>query len=60
MLELKRIQTDQAPHAIGPYSQAMVSGNLVFTAGQIPLDPPNRRADLLATSARRRNVCWRI
>ncbi|MGH7469367.1 MAG: RidA family protein [Longimicrobiales bacterium] len=39
MQELKRIHTDQAPHAIGPYSQAIVSGNLVFTAGQIPLDP---------------------
>lgn len=39
MAELRRIQTDQAPHAIGPYSQAIVSGNLIFTAGQIPLDP---------------------
>ena len=39
MADLKRIQTDQAPHAIGPYSQAMISGNLVFTAGQIALDP---------------------
>lgn len=39
MAELKRIQTDQAPHAIGPYSQAIVHGGLVYTAGQIPLDP---------------------
>ncbi len=38
-MELKRIQTDHAPQAIGPYSQAIVAGNLVFTAGQIPLDP---------------------
>jgi 2-iminobutanoate/2-iminopropanoate deaminase len=33
------IQTKAAPAAIGPYSQAMVSGNLVFTSGQIPLSP---------------------
>ena len=34
---MKIIQTDTAPAAIGPYSQAVVSGNLVFTSGQIPL-----------------------
>ena len=39
MPELKGVQTDRAPHAIGPYSQAIIAGNLVFTAGQIPLDP---------------------
>ncbi len=33
------IDTDQAPKAIGPYSQAVVSGNLVFTSGQLPIDP---------------------
>ena len=33
------IATDQAPKAIGPYSQAIVSGDLVFTSGQIALDP---------------------
>jgi 2-iminobutanoate/2-iminopropanoate deaminase len=33
------VSTNQAPAAIGPYSQAIVTGNLVFTAGQIPLDP---------------------
>lgn len=33
------IQTDQAPAAIGPYSQANRAGGFVFTAGQIPLDP---------------------
>ena len=34
-----KIQTNNAPAAIGPYSQAIVTGNLVFTSGQIPLDP---------------------
>ena len=33
------IHTDDAPRAIGPYSQAVVSGGFVFTAGQIALDP---------------------
>jgi len=35
----KKISTGGAPAAIGPYSQAIVSGNLIFTSGQIPLDP---------------------
>ena len=39
MMELGRIQTDRAPAAIGPYSQAITTGELVFTAGQIALDP---------------------
>ena len=34
-----RIQTNQAPAAIGPYSQAVRSGSLVFVSGQIPVDP---------------------
>src|SRR5215469_1168939 len=33
------IATPSAPAAIGPYSQAIRTGNLIFTAGQIPLDP---------------------
>jgi len=33
------VSTDKAPAAIGPYSQAIVAGKLIYTAGQIPLDP---------------------
>jgi 2-iminobutanoate/2-iminopropanoate deaminase len=36
---MKMIQTSAAPAAIGPYSQGFISGNLVFTSGQIPLSP---------------------
>jgi 2-iminobutanoate/2-iminopropanoate deaminase len=36
---MKTIQTDKAPAAIGPYSQAICSGGMVFTSGQIPLVP---------------------
>jgi len=35
----KIIQTEQAPAAVGPYSQAVQAGNMIFTSGQIPLDP---------------------
>jgi len=35
----KVVQTDAAPKALGPYSQAVVANGLVFCAGQIPLDP---------------------
>ena len=33
------IQTEKAPKAIGPYSQAIRAGNLIYTSGQIPIDP---------------------
>lgn len=36
---LKKISTPNAPAAIGPYSQAVVAGNMLYTSGQIPLDP---------------------
>ena len=36
---MKSIATDKAPAAIGPYSQAVVAGGLLFCSGQIPLDP---------------------
>ena len=39
MAEIRRVHTSAAPAAIGPYSQAILSDGLVFTAGQIPLDP---------------------
>ena len=35
----QQIKTDKAPSAIGPYSQAIRSGNTVYISGQIPLDP---------------------
>ena len=36
---LKKIATNKAPGAIGPYSQAVVCGNMLYTSGQIGLDP---------------------
>jgi len=49
------IRTDRAPAAIGPYSQAVVSGGLVFCSGQIPIDPATGQAettDVAAQAAR--------
>ena len=38
-MELIKIATEKAPAAIGPYSQAIVCGEMVFTSGQIPINP---------------------
>ena len=42
---LSFVTTADAPAAIGPYSQGVVVGNLLFTAGQIPLDPASMEVD---------------
>jgi 2-iminobutanoate/2-iminopropanoate deaminase len=39
MGQLKSVQTESAPAAIGPYSQGIIANGFVYTAGQIPLDP---------------------
>lgn len=39
MDKIKTIMTSKAPSAVGPYSQAVVSGSLVYVSGQLPLDP---------------------
>ena len=36
---MKIVATEKAPAAIGPYSQGVITGNLVYTSGQIPIDP---------------------
>ena len=38
-MELKKVATESAPAAIGPYSQAIICGEMVFTSGQIPINP---------------------
>ncbi len=51
---MKPIRTTAAPAAIGPYSQAVAEGRLLFTSGQIPIDPATgelRNSDI-ATAAR--------
>jgi 2-iminobutanoate/2-iminopropanoate deaminase len=38
-MDKRAISTEQAPKAVGPYSQAIVAGGFVFTSGQVPIDP---------------------
>lgn len=42
---MEKVFTELAPAAIGPYSQAMKVGNLVYTSGQIPINPANGEVD---------------
>ena len=52
-----KVHTDKAPAAIGPYSQAVVVGNLVFTAGQIPLNPETGLVEGRNISEQTHRVC---
>lgn len=38
-MSLEKVHSDDAPKAIGPYSQALIAGDLVFCSGQTPIDP---------------------
>jgi 2-iminobutanoate/2-iminopropanoate deaminase len=53
---MKKIYTDNAPAAIGPYSQAIVHGDLVFTSGQIPIDPTTGNVDVQGITAQTEQV----
>ena len=53
---MKKIFTDKAPAAIGPYSQAIVTGGLVFTSGQIPIDPKTGSIDAVGITAQAEQV----
>ena len=53
---MKKISTEKAPAAIGPYSQAIVSGGLVFTSGQIPINPKTSLIDAEGIEAQAEQV----
>ena len=53
-MKLSAISTDKAPAAIGPYSQAVQAGNLLFCSGQIPLDPAT--GEIVGEDARQQTV----
>ena len=53
---LNKIATDKAPGAIGPYSQAIVCGNIVFTSGQIPINPDNGQIEAEGITAQAEQV----
>src|SRR5699024_2853616 len=39
VMEKKYVKTENAPSAIGPYSQGIIAGNIVYTSGQLPINP---------------------
>ena len=51
------INTDKAPAAIGPYSQAMKIGNLVFTSGQIPINPESGNVEAQGIKDQTKQIC---
>lgn len=54
---MKKIHTEKAPAAIGPYSQAMKVGTLVFTSGQIPINPESGNIEAEGITAQTEQVC---
>ena len=60
-MELKKVATEKAPAAIGPYSQAVVCGNMVFTSGQIPINPASGNVEAVTieeqTEQVMKNLC---
>ena len=55
-MEIKKVATDKAPAAIGPYSQAIVCGDMVFTSGQIPINPVSGNIEATTIEAQAEQV----
>ncbi|MBO5409627.1 MAG: RidA family protein [Clostridia bacterium] len=56
----KVIYTENAPAAIGPYSQAIVSGGLVYTSGQIPINPASGAVEAEGIAAQTEQSCKNV
>ena len=54
---MKTVATNNAPGAIGPYSQAIITGNLVFTSGQIPINPATGAVEAVTVEEQTKQVC---
>lgn len=57
---MKVIETKNAPAAIGPYSQGMITGSLVYTSGQIPINPANGNIEAEDISAQTEQACKNV
>ena len=55
-MEIKNVETGKAPKAIGPYSQAKVAGDFVFTSGQIAINPKTNEVNLGTIETQTRQV----
>lgn len=56
-MNMKIVATTNAPGAIGPYSQAMITGNLVFTSGQIAINPATGNVETETIEDQAKQVC---
>lgn len=54
---ITKIYTKNAPDAIGPYSQAVKCGDLLFTSGQIPINPASGNVEAEGIEAQTRQIC---
>ena len=57
---LKKISTDKAPAAIGPYSQAVKVNGLVFTSGQIAINPASGNVEAVTIEEQTEQVCTNL
>ena len=57
---LKKITTEKAPAAIGPYSQAIAAGNFLFASGQIPINPASGEVEAEGIEAQTEQVMKNI
>lgn len=55
-MEIKTVSTPCAPAAIGPYSQAIIAGNTVYTSGQIPINPKTGTIEATTIEAQAQQV----
>ncbi len=55
-MQLKKVATEKAPAAIGPYSQAIDCGEIVFTSGQIPINPQTGNVEAVTIEAQTEQV----
>ena len=54
---IKKVYTSAAPEAIGPYSQAIICGNMLFTSGQIPINPESGAVEATDIAGQTEQVC---
>ena len=57
---MEKIMTSNAPEAIGPYTQAIVTGNLIFTSGQIAIDPSDGQVHATTIEEQTHRVCQNL
>lgn len=57
---LEKISTEKAPAAIGPYSQAVITGSLLFASGQIPINPATGNVEAVGIQAQTEQACKNV